>query len=436
MLKILWYIFLVFITTSGVVWLIENNGTIVVNWLGYELQTDILVAILTLGFFALTIIFTSYILTKILAIKFPKLLKLLFRKSYTEKLEKIILKHQLGLEELSKLLLALEVEDFTKGKEIYQTLKNNIKNKAFNDFFEAKFALENQDFKTAENLFAQFKDNPHSKILFLKAKLKIAIQSKEDDKAINIAKEILALKKDSYKTAQDLLNLYKKNGHWQSAKALINEIGADKFGEELQQRDKVILNASLAQEALKNKKYLQAIRYSKIALNINDQFFPATEILIKSWIKLGLRFKAISIIKKTWKDNPNLILAEIYSSLYRKSSTQKRVDAIKKLVISNPDSTHSNSAIGIVAFRAGAYKIAREFLNLAILKEKSRHLYLLLAYTEKHLGNHEEFYKNLTIAKMLPKESYYTCSSCDHGSTKWQATCDNCGSFDSLQWNN
>jgi HemY protein len=436
MFTIIWYIFLVFTITTSIVWIIENNGSLIINWLGYEIQTDILTATLIFAFFLVFIALISYILTRLLSIKFPQLLKLLFKKSYTKKLEKIITNHHKGFETLTKLLLAIEVDDYESAKKIHKDFSKQIKYKNLNNFFEAKFALENNDFTISEKYFAQYDRNPHAKILSLKSKLKIAIKANADAKAIELAKQILTLKKDSIKTAQELLKLYKKIGNWQSIKSLINEFGAEKFKEELQKRDLVILNTSLAFEALKNKKYLRAIKYCKMALSNDDQFLPAHEILIKSWIRLGFKFKAISIIKKLWKENPYIILVEIYDSLYRKASLKKRIHAVKKLAILNSDSTIGNIAIAIVAYRAGAFQIAKEFLNLALVTEKTQNLYRLLAYTEKHLGNNVEFLKNLSISKTFPKNSEYICNNCMHSSVKWSATCDKCSSYDSIQWNN
>jgi uncharacterized membrane-anchored protein len=129
MLTILWYIFLVFTLTTTIVWIIENNGSIVIEWLGYQVQTDILTAILIFIFSLTLIALISYLITRLLAIKFPQLLKLLFKKSYTKKLEQIILNHHKGFESLSNLLLAIEVDDFESAKKIHKDFSKNIKYK-------------------------------------------------------------------------------------------------------------------------------------------------------------------------------------------------------------------------------------------------------------------------------------------------------------------
>jgi HemY protein len=170
MLTIFWYIFLVFILTTPLVWILENNGSIVINWLGYEIQTDILTALLICAFSLTSVALISYILTRLLAIKFPQLLRLLFKKSYTKKLEQIISNHHRGFETLSKLLLALEVEDFEGAKKIHKDFLKQIKYKNLNNFFGAKFAFEKGDFNTSKEYFSQYKDNQHAKILLLKSK--------------------------------------------------------------------------------------------------------------------------------------------------------------------------------------------------------------------------------------------------------------------------
>jgi HemY protein len=436
MLIFLWYILLVFLVTSAVVWVIENNGELIINWLGYQIQTDILTAILILLFLIILIAVISYICTRLLAIKFPQLLKLLFKKSYTKKLEKIIANHHKAFDSITSLMLALEVDDYEIAKKIHHDLSKQLKFKPLHDFFSAKFALENGDYSTSEKLFNQFHDNPHGKILLLKSKLKILIKDNQIIEAIKIAQEILSLKKNSLSTARELLKLYKKNGNWQLAKKLIQDYDSKNFTEELQIRDTIILNTSLAQESYKSKKYFQAIKFAKIALNLDDQFLPANEILIKSWIKLGFKFKAISIIKSIWKVSPSIILVEIYATIFKKSSPKKRLKEIKKLAKLNNNKFYNNYAIGLVAFRSNQYEIAKDYINQALAIEKTQNLFNLLAVCEKFLNNKEEYFKNKTIAKMLPHQGNYVCNDCQKTHSRWSSNCDSCSSFDSLQWNN
>lgn len=434
MIIISWYIFIIFITSISVIWLLENNGSMVINWLDYQVQTDIFTAILIIIFICALLIFITNILTRLLAIRFPQLLKFFFKKNYTSKLEKIILKHHQGLDELLKLLLAMENDEITESKKLHKNFQKLIKHNELNNFLLGKFALEDQDFDRAKKIFSHLHINDNSKILFLKTKLKIAINKQQDLEAIDIAKEILSIKKDNVKIAQELLKLYRKNAKWHDAKKLIDAFGAKKLSAAMQHKDIMIINCAIALEYYTNKKYLKAFKHVRMALKYDQNFLPANVILIKLLIKFGFKFLAIRKLKYNWKKAPHLIYSDIFSQLHRRKSKIKRLKLIKKFAFINHNSILSNIAIARCAFRCCDYLNAKEYLNLALTNHQNYNLYNLLAHTEKFLGNQEEYIKNLKIAHNFPKENYYHCSNCHYSSNIWQATCNNCGSFDSYQY--
>lgn len=83
MFKTLWFLFIAAVIAGAITWLLENNGSIVINWLGYEVQTDILTAILLTIFFALVIFVIAYISVKIRSIRLPKFSQF-FHKKHAE----------------------------------------------------------------------------------------------------------------------------------------------------------------------------------------------------------------------------------------------------------------------------------------------------------------------------------------------------------------
>ena len=310
-----------------------------------------------------------------------------------------------------------------------------IKNPSLNNFFLGKLAFQEQDFLKSSELFAKFGENKHAKVLVLKSKFKLALQNQDEITAIAYAKQILLVKRDSFETATTLFALYKKRGLWQDAKALISEYGSEQFKDELQKRDMAVINTALAFEAYQQKKFLLAIKHSNIALKAENNFLPAQEIVLKSWLKLGFTFKVSWKIKSLWRTNPHLIFAEIFDLMNRKSSAKSRIKAMRKLADLNKESALGKLAVGIVAFRAGAFQAAKDYLNLSLLQEKTYRAYKLLAFAEKALGNDLDCKKNLIKSEMLSKDDHYLCNSCFHLSSKWSAKCTSCESYDSLEWN-
>ncbi|MBM3579510.1 MAG: hypothetical protein FJX34_01900 [Alphaproteobacteria bacterium] len=434
MLTIIWFLLVASLLATSLVWLLDHNGSVIVTWLGYELQTDVMTAILLAAFFSVMLFATSYLLARILAIKFPNLLKILFKRSYTRSLEKLVARHRQALEILSKLMLALEVNDEKPAESLQKRFNKLVKNPGVNDFLLGKIFLERQQFSKAAVMFEKFGENKHAKILVLKSKLELALQNQEETQAIAYAKQILQVKHDSFVTAKQLFILYKKQGLWNEAKALIREYGDSHFSDELQKRDVAVINAALALEAYQQKKFLLAIKHTNLALRAENNFLPALEIQLKSWLRLGLGFKVAWKIKSLWKENPHLILAEIFDLVYRKSVAKTRIKMMKKLVNANPESAIGELAIGITAFRIGDYMSAKEFLTQSLAKQRSYRAYKFLAATEKALGSEAEQKKNLVKLKMFECDYHYGCSACGHITSKWSAKCSACGAHDSLDW--
>ncbi len=436
MFAILWFLFVAFFISISLVWILDHQGFVVINWLGFQLQTDILTAILLMIFFTVFTVFIAYILTRLLAIKFPNLLKLFFKKNYTKRLEKLVYRHHQAFEIMSQLMLALEVGNEKLAQELHKKFAKLIKNPALNNFFLGKIFFEKEDFTKAAEFFAKFGENHNAKILVLKSKFKLALVNQDETSAIAYAKQILSVKKHDFDTAKILFALYKKGGLWREAKYLIAEYDSKHFKDELQKRDIALINTALASESYQKKNFSEAIKYAKIALKAENNFLPAFEIMLKSWIKRGFAFKARWMIKNLWRENPNLILAEIFDLTNRKSSKKSRIKAMKKLAALNSESALGNVASGQVAYKVGEYRIAKELLNLSLTQTRTNRAYKLLAFIEKAENNIDGYRKNLAKAKMLEQDDRYICNSCTTITSKWSAKCDFCGSYDSLEWSN
>lgn len=436
MLTILWFLLVVFAASASVVWVLDHNGSVIINWLGYEIKTDILTAILLTTFATLLVFAASYLTARILAVKFPNLFRFFFKKSYLKRLENLVHKHWQGLDLMAELLLSLEAKDIKSSENLQKKFSKLIKNPKLNNFFSGKISFENKEFSKAAEFFSKIGEDKYAKILVLKSKFKLALENNDEVQAIAYATQILSIKKDNLDTARALFSLYRKTGMWQESKKLISEYGIDKFSDELRERDIAVINTALALEHYQKKQFFLAIKHAKIALKSEEDFFPAVEIMLKSWIKKGFAFKAKWMIKDMWRKNPHLILAEIFDSINKKSTSKERIRAMKKLVDLNQETHLGKLAIGLVAFRSGANEEAREFLRLSLLKEKTYRAYKILSAIEKLSGDIVKSENYSQKANMMEKSDYYNCNSCGYVSSSWSPKCTACGSHDSLEWNN
>ncbi len=84
MFKTLRFLLIAVIIAASIAWMLDNNGSIVINWLGYEVRTDILTAILLAIFCAAVVFVVAYLSAKILSFKLPKFSQILKRKKHDE----------------------------------------------------------------------------------------------------------------------------------------------------------------------------------------------------------------------------------------------------------------------------------------------------------------------------------------------------------------
>ena len=128
MLKTIWFLLVAFLITAPLIWMLDNDGQVMITWLGFEARTDILTAILLAILFTLLVFTLTYVVTRIVAIKFPNLLKMFFKKTYLRKLEKLVHRHWQGLDVLAQLLMAIETKDSKPSEKLQKKLSKLIKN--------------------------------------------------------------------------------------------------------------------------------------------------------------------------------------------------------------------------------------------------------------------------------------------------------------------
>ena len=397
MLKIFWYFIIIASLSIFFSVILDNNGTLVIEWLNYQISTDIftVLLILILAFFFFT--FLIHLLLRLLSIKFPVLLKTFFKKTYTKKIEQSLKRQLKGYESLTNILLALQNQDTDLAKFHYQDFNFHIKNQALNSVLQANIALLNQDFSLAENSLKNLSHhNDSAKVLLIFSKLKNYLQQNQQASAIIFANQILQIQPFHLPTIKILIDIYQKNNMLQSLQDLVNQKKSFII------KNNLMLNYELAQikaqkswQYFKNKQNLLAINTDKQALKIFPNLFFAENIIIKSYLSLGLKKIANHYLANFFTRNPSYSLIKWQYFLHKKNSYQNQLKLTKNF--SKNSGIFIDLAIGYVAFKNSDFKLACTHLLKFLQIEKSNQAYLLLAYAYKNLDNLSLYqqYKNL-----------------------------------------
>ena len=208
MFGILWFLFFAVLISMSVVWVIDNDGTVLVSWLSYEVRTDILTAIILAVFIASLIFAFTYLFARILSIKFPNLLKLFFKKSYTKQLEKIIHKHHQAFDLMADALFALDAGNVKLSEKLYDKFNKSVKSSHLNIYFSARMAILKEDFEKAIKSYERIHEVEEVENLAYKARLKLAMKNKDNEEIFLDAEKLLQNKRNKTQVINDLNNHY------------------------------------------------------------------------------------------------------------------------------------------------------------------------------------------------------------------------------------
>jgi len=397
MIKIFWYLILIGFFAIVFSLLLDNNGTIVINWLDYQISTDILTAsiIIIIAF----IFFATFlqITIRILAIKFPFLLKTFFTKTYTKKLEKSLRRQLLGFNSLTDFLLAMQNKNYQLAKSAYQDFSFHIKNKQLNNILQAKLAFDLGDFSDASKFFDNI-GSQQADILAKYSKLQLAIQQNQLSTALNNANEILQINPNHISTISSLIDIYKQNNMWQKLQSLFSEKKhLIKQNNLLLNYDYAILACEIAKQKLQNKQNFSAISFAKNSLKSLPNFLPAQLIIVKSYAKLKLTKLANIYLHSFLYNNPDFALIKLWYALNKKMSYSKQLTAVKKF--SKKSGIFLDLALAYVTFKNSDFEASCRHLMQCLKSEKNHQIYSLLAYNHKNLGNLQMFQQYFTLAQ-------------------------------------
>ncbi len=397
MLKVFWYFI---VTASLSVFfsaILDDNGTLIIDWFDYQISTDVftVLLILILSFFFFTFLF--HLLLRLLSIKFPFLLKTFFKKTYTTKIEQSLKRQLKGYESLTNILLALQNQNSDLAKFHYQDFNFHIKNQDLNLVLQANIALLNQDFSLAEKSLKNLSNNNDSaKVLLIFSKLKNYLQQNHQASAIIFANQILQIQPFHLPTIKILIDIYQQNNMLQPLQNLINQKKSFII------KNNLMLNSEIAKiktqqswQYFKKKQNFLAIAMAKQALAIFPNLFLAEKIIIKSYLSLGLKTIANNYLCSFFRKNPNYYLIKWHYFLHKKNSYQNQLKLAKNF--SKNSGIFIDFTIGYVAFKNSDFNLACTHLLKFLQIEKSNQAYILLAYAYKNLDNLNLYqqYKNL-----------------------------------------
>jgi HemY protein len=421
MLRLILFLAFIIALASGLAWLADRPGLIVVNWEGYQAEISVFHAVVAFAFLTGLALVAWSILRHIW--ESPAAIGNYFNKRRQKR----------GLDALSTGMIAIGAGDRATATKYAMQARKSMPNEPLTHLLRAQAAQLSGDKATARRIYESMLAATDTEQLGLRGLFLEAEREGELEAAKQFADRALALNPHLSWPVDALFDLQCKSHDWPGAlKTLTTARKYNHVEKASAERRRAVLLTALAQD-LEDKDPERALNLSLDAHKLAPGLVPAAAIAGRMLASRGSTPKATKILQKTWQKSPHPDLATAYAYARLGDSPRDRLDRVKKLTSLNPHSLESAIAVANTAIEAKDYQTARQALEPLLENRLTQRVCTLMARIEgEEHGDKGAVREWLARAVNAPRDPAWTADGIV--SEQWSAVSPVTGALDAFQW--
>ena len=422
MIRILVFLVAVTLAAFGLSRLADTPGDLTLTWLGYEVQTSVLAALLFLIFclFVLALLWSAihYVLTRPAAIS---------RFVHDRQEER-------GLEALSHGLIAVGAGDKGQAQKLATTARKRLPNEPLTALLRAQSAQLNGNRAEARRIFEGMAGDPKTELIGLRGLFLEANREDDLEAARQFAKRAMDRNPDLAWSVTALLELQCRGGDWAGALKTLSVARRQKhIDRDAADRQRAVLltaQAIAAEDGDVDRARELALEANKLAPGL----VPAAEMAGRLLVAQGNMSRAGRILSKAWEISPHPDLAQAYAFLRPGDSPRDRLQRVVTLTRSDDDdAVEGRVAVAAAAIEARAWEEAREALEPLTETAPPARVCTLMARIEGgELGDQGRVREWLARAVRAPRDPLWTADG--YTSERWAPVSPITGALDAFEW--
>lgn len=412
----------VIVISFFMLWFNNNFGFFVLEFLGYHIEVSFSL-ILLLSIVLLTILFLFF-----------KIFDLIFNFKNRYKNSSKYKKSQKGLVTVTEGFSAIIAGDVKVAEKLSKLAKAQLGEVPLVKLLLARSLRLSGNSKEANEYYNSLLSDKEGQIIAIKELLFQAIKAGDYNKAIILAEKSLSCYPNNSWAIPVLIDLYKNVHDWEKAKKIITKGVKGRFIS----KDKAfhlisVINIIMSKNYLEKNNFSKAIYFAEEAYKREPNFVPSVQNYTNILLITGKKKKAVKILEKSWKNNPNPLFPEIYSKIF--NSYENQLVHLEKFVKLNPFSGEGNLFIANLALINNDYIKAEEHIKIAMSLKKTYNSCILMSRLLELEGESTEAVERWRQQALLAeKDDCWICQNCTHQNKDWSLNCPVCNSFDSIEW--
>ena len=368
MVRVILFLVAAAVLAAGFVWVADRPGEVAVTWMGYHIETSVMVATLALAALVVALMALWAIVRFIL--RSPEQVSLFFRHRRAMK----------GYLAISRGLIAIGAGDLRGARRSADEAARLSPGDPLALLLAAQSAQMAGDRSGAEQAFRAMTRRDDTKLLGLRG-LYIEAQRRGDAQAAHLAVEEAAKASSAPAWAgQAALDYRCAASDWAGAlDALERMKGALEKADYRRERAVLLTARALALEEIDRDASRAAVLE---AAKLAPDLVPAAALAGRRLAEAGEARKARKILEKAWTLNPHPDIAEAYANLRLGDSARERLTRMQKLAGMLPGQREGALAVARAALDAREFAVARAALE-PYLAAPTRRVATLMAEIEE-----------------------------------------------------
>jgi HemY protein len=421
MIRVVLYLLGVAAVATGMSWLADRPGSMVISWEGYEVETSVFRAVVLLSLFLAFAIFAWSLLRQIW--QSPAVLGNYFTRRRQER----------GLDALSSGIIAIGAGDRMLATRYAVQARKALPNEPLTQLLRAQAAQLSGDRSTSRRIFEAMLGQPDTEQLGLRGLFLEAQREGEEEAARQFAERALRLNPRLGWPVEALFELQCREGQWDEA--LDTLATAKKYGhleKSVADRRRAVLLTARAQE-LEDSNGAKALELASEAHNLAPDLIPAAAIAGRQFAARGSTAKVAKVIERTWKLAQHPELALVYAYARPGDSPRDRLERVKRLAHLASHAPEAQIALATAAIEARDWREARQALEPLLEDGLTQRVCTLMARIEGEENNDTGRVREwLARAADAPRDPAWTADGVV--SERWAPVSPVTGALDAFQW--
>ena len=392
---------------ATIAWLADRPGEIVIDWLGYHIETSLAVALLGLVLVLAVLRLMWSLLRRLLHV--PGAIT-----DYVRNRRK-----RRGQDALSRGIVAVAAGDRDMARRHADVAARLLPGDPLARLLEAQTAQLRGDHKRVEQVFADMLGDPDTEVVALRGLYVRARQAGKEGRARELAERAYRRNSGLDWASDAVLKGHAGQRDWPAVLAVLEAQRRSRLlDDDTARRKRAVVFTAQALEA-EAADADAALDLAGKALKLDPGLVPAAVLAARIDFARGYLKRGLKLIEKAWAINPHPDLAQIYAHARPGESTRDRLARIRALLAVAPGSEDGAVALARAAIEAHDWRTARDALaDYVAGRPRARICVLMAEIEEGEFGDRGRAREWLARAVVAPRDPAWVADG--FVSEQWQ----------------